>query len=417
MDVYIIGSYCTQFKKWADKTHKELTEDAYLGVLKDAGLETGTDIESAWFGNSNMYHWGQGSIRGQVCFIPLVRSGHFPERTPIINVEGACATGSMALHCAWKDILSGQTSVSLAIGVEKIYNPDWDYIEMFNLFQSGIDNFDPKEWMAVYEDFANKCGKTFDPKVATHTIFMETYAIQACQHMEKWGTSRRQMAAVASKNHHHGSLNPKAQYKFELTVDQVLADRPITYPLTRAMCAPITDGAAASLLCSEDYLKQLPESVRERAVKVRASVLTSGKYRDPDEPSLSRVAAEKAYKNAGVGPQDIDVAELHDATSYCEIYQTEMMGFCPDGQGGPFAESGATSLGGQIPVNTSGGLVSMGHPVGATGLAMVYELVTQLRHEAGPRQVPNAKLGLQQNGGGLMGLEEAACSVMILEEP
>ena len=240
--------------------------------------------------------------------------------------------------------------------------------------------------------------------------------MQAQYHMWKYGTTQRQIAVGGSKNHNFGARNPKAQYQFELTVDQVLEDRLISYPLTRAMCAPIGDGAAAAVLCSGDYLKSLPSSVQSRAVKVKASVLTGGKYRAFDEPGLSRPAAQRAYALAGLGPEDIDVAEVHDATSFCEIYQAEMLGFCPIGQGGPFIESGATRLDGKIPINTSGGLVSKGHPVGATGLSMIYELSTQLRGEAGSRQVKNAALALQENGGGVIGFEEAACSVIILEK-
>jgi acetyl-CoA acetyltransferase len=195
----------------------------------------------------------------------------------------------------------------------------------------------------------------------------------------------------------------------------VLDDRLVSWPLTRAMCAPIGDGAAAALLCSARALAGLPAAVRERAVRVRASVLTGGKYRALDEPGLSHVAAQRAYALAGVRPQDIDVAEVHDATAFCEIYQAEMLGFCAVGTGGAFVGSGATALGGQIPVNVSGGLVSKGHPVGATGLSMVYELTAQLRGECGPRQVAGADLALAENGGGVIGFEEAACAITLLQ--
>jgi acetyl-CoA acetyltransferase len=200
-----------------------------------------------------------------------------------------------------------------------------------------------------------------------------------------------------------------------MTVDEVMNDRPVSFPLTRAMCAPIGDGGAAAVLCSTDYLKSLPANVQARAIKLKATALTGGKYRNLDEPSLSYHAARKAYAVAGIAPSDVDVAEVHDATAFCEIYQSEMLGFCDIGKGGAFVESGATGPGGAVPINTSGGLVSKGHPVGATGLSMVYELVTQLRGEAGERQVPNARIGLAENGGGVVGLEEAACAITILE--
>ncbi|MCG8690361.1 MAG: thiolase family protein, partial [Minwuiales bacterium] len=396
-----------------DKTFKDLTRETYLGVLADAGMENGDDIEFGWFGNCGMWLQGQGSIRGQVCFTPLVREGLFPERVPMVNVEGACATASMALHGAWKDVLSGQTDVSLAVGVEKVHNPDPEVVS--KSFYAGIDVFDTDEWESYYKDAGEQSGKPFEPG-ADRTIFMDTYAMQACFHMKRHGTTQRQIAVGAAKNHCNAAHNPNAQYQFELTVDQVLEDRPISYPLTRAMCAPIGDGAAAAIVCSEDYLKGLPANVRDRAIKIGASALSGGKYKSLEEPSLSMAAAKKAYAMADLAPGDIDVAEVHDATSFCELYQAEMLGFCEVGDGGRFVESGATMLDGSTPINTSGGLVSKGHPVGATGLSMIHELATQLRGEAGPRQVKDARLALAENGGGVIGFEEAACSVTILEK-
>jgi acetyl-CoA acetyltransferase len=244
---------------------------------------------------------------------------------------------------------------------------------------------------------------------------MDTYAMQAAVHMQRYGTTQRQIAAGAAKNHNYGALNPLAQYRFETSIDAVMEDREISYPLTRAMCAPIGDGAASALVVSEDVFAGLPESVRSRSVRIAANSMSGGKYRSVNEPGLSRIAGDKAYKASGMKPQDVDVAEVHDATSFCEIYQAEMMRLCPEGEGGAFVESGATGPGGVIPINTSGGLVSKGHPVGATGLSMIYELTTQLRGEAGQRQVENARVALQENGGGVIGLEEAACSVVLLE--
>ncbi len=413
-NVYIIGAFSTQFKKWPEKTFKELTKDAFLGVLKDAEMKDGSEIESVYFGNCVMHNWGQGMTRGQVCFIPIVREGLLPERVPIINVEGACATGSLALHGAWKDILSGLSNVSLAIGVEKMFIPDNQDLT-FKQYSEAVDKFNMEETIAVYKQAGEKIGKDFLTG-PDRTIAMDTYAMQAQYHMWKYGTTQRQIAISASKNHNFSALNPIAQYQFELTIEQVLEDRMVSYPFTRSMCAPIGDGAAAALVCSEEYLNNLPKAVKARAVKIKACVLTNGKYRDYDEPGLSKAAADKAYQMAGISPQDIDVAEVHDATSFCEIYQSEMMGFCPIGGGGKFIESGASMLGGKIPINTSGGLVSKGHPVGATGLSMNYELITQLRGEAEARQVKNAEFSLQENGGGIIGFEEMICSVIILQK-
>jgi acetyl-CoA acetyltransferase len=413
-NAYVIGSYSTQFKKWPDLTNKQLTREAFVGVLQDAGWQNGEAIENAYFSNCGMgVLWNQDSVRGHCVFAPLVEDGIYPERIPIINIEGACASGSLAFHLAWKDILSGLHDVSLAFGLDKFYHTD--AAKIMEAFEHGVDREEKSRLIEEYRAVAAECGRKFE-QLPGHTLFMDTYAMQACWHMWKYGTTQRQMAVGASKNHHNGSLNPKAQYQFEVPLEKVLEDYEVSYPLTRSMCAPIGDGAAAAILCSENYLKSLPGSVRDRAVKVKASVISSGKHRPISEPSLSKWAADRAYKMAGVGPNDIDVAEVHDATSFCEIYQAEMLGFCPIGEGGKLIESGATMLDGKIPINTSGGLVSKGHPIGATGLSMIYEIVTQLRGEAGARQVKNAAIGLTENGGGVISVEEMACGVTILQK-
>ena len=413
-DVYVIGSYSTRFKKWLDKSMKDLTRDTYLGVLEDAEMKDGRDIEFAWFGNCAMGSlWNQHNVRGHVCMSPLVDEGLFPERIPLMNVEGACATASMAFHGAWKDILSGQCDVSLAMGVDKFYHSNMELV--LSAYEQGIDIEDKQRLITEYETVGQECGREFKITPGS-TIFMDTYAMQACWHMWKWGTTQEQIAIGASKNHYYGSLNPKAQYQFEVPVEKVLEDYLVSYPLTRSMCAPIGDGGAGAILCSEDYLKSQPPEVQKRAVKVIASAMSSGKHRNIAEPSLSKYAADRAYQAAGIGPQDIDVAEVHDATSFCEIYQVEMLGFCPMGEGGKFIESGATKIDGSIPINTSGGLVSKGHPVGSTGLSMIYEIITQLRGEAGQRQVPNARIGLTENGGGVISTEEFSCCVTILQK-
>ncbi len=413
-DAYLIGTSCTRFGKQPGASFKDLSREAYLAVLRDAGLANGDQIANAWFGNCGMGSWGQRNIRGQVCFTPLVREQLFPERVPMINVEGGCATASMALHGAWKDVLSGTAELSLAIGVEKTYVPD-DPLRTQEIFDGGIDQLDPQDWLAYYAAAGEQAGKPFNPKDAGGTLFMDTYAMQAAWHMKRHGTTAAQIAFGASKNHAMGAKNPLAQYRFEVSPQQVLDDRSISWPLTRAMCAPIGDGAAAALVCSAAFLKSLPAAVRERALRISASVLTGGKYRRLDEPGLSQVAAQRAYSMAGLRPRDIDVAEVHDATSFCELYQAEMLGFCEIGQGGNYVASGATALGGERPINLSGGLVSKGHPVGATGLSMIHELALQLRGEAGERQASRSRIGLAENGGGVIGFEEAACAVTILQ--
>lgn len=412
-DAYIIGVYSTAFGRWPDLGFKELTRQAYLGAVQDAQLADPQEVEAAWFGNCLMHYWGQPLVRGNVCFIPLVREGLFRDRAPVINVEGACATASLALAGAWKEIRSGDADITVAIGVEKLYDAARPQA-ILPEFGKGTDQLDPQEWREHYAQLGQRLGQPFDP-APQRSLAMDTYAMQARLHMQQYGTTREQIAAVCAKSHRNGSLNPLAQYRFDMTAEQVLADRMVCDPLTRAMCAPVGDGAAAAVLCSGRALARLPARVQERAVRLRALALSGGKYRATTEPGLSRAAADKAYAMAGISPQDINLAEVHDATSFCEIYQTEMLRLCPEGQGGAFAASGATALDGQVAVNTSGGLVSKGHPIGATGLSMCHEIVTQLRGEAGPRQVAKARYALHQNGGGIIGLEEALCAVAVYE--
>lgn len=406
--VYIIGVGMIKFGKYLEKGVKDLTGEALDLVLKDSDLRPG-DIEAAWFSNCS---WGiyefQHCIRGQVA---LTANGL--DKIPIINVENACASASTALHSGWMAIKAGIYDCVLAIGVEKQYHEDRKKV-----MQGFIAGTDVEETTQLIEGFKKqqknkevKGKKTKSEKPGGHSVFMDFYAMGARWHMKQYGTTQRQLAVIAAKAHNNSTLNPLAQYTFPMTVEQVMEDREVAYPLTRAMCAPIGDGSAAAILCSERFLKQQP---RDRAILIRASVMKSGSRQG--QPDISERAAYAAYEMAGLGPKDIDVAEVHDATAFGELYQYEKMGFCPEGEGGPFAESGATAIGGKIPVNTSGGLMSRGHPIGASGLAMIYELVTQLRREAKKRQVENPRIALAENGGGTLGLGEAAMAIHILEK-
>jgi acetyl-CoA acetyltransferase len=234
-------------------------------------------------------------------------------------------------------------------------------------------------------------------------------------HMREFGTTQEHLAVIASKNHNHSTLNPLSQYQKPFTVEEVLQAAPITYPLTLPMCSPVSDGAAAAIVCSAAGLKRLQAS-QARNVRVLATIMQSGSNRGISEfeKHASKLAAQKAYEKAGVGPEDMHVAEVHDATAMGEIIELEALGLCKLGDGGPAAARGETRLGGRLPVNPSGGLESKGHPIGATGLGQIYELVTQLRGEADRRQVDGAKLAIAQNGGGICGIEEAITCVTIL---
>jgi acetyl-CoA acetyltransferase len=249
------------------------------------------------------------------------------------------------------------------------------------------------------------------------SIFMDIYAAQARFHMRRFGTTQRQIAHVAAKNHWHSQWNPIAQYRMPMTVDEVLADKMICWPMTRTMCAPMSDGACALVVANARAIARL--GVGSRAVRIRSIAIGSGMERRPDDDAhhITRLTAAQAYDRAGVVPGDISLAELHDASAVAEIIHSEHCGFCDTGDGGALVESGATRLGGRLPINVSGGLLSKGHPIGATGALMVYDLVRQLRGEAGPAQVVGARLGLAENGGGFYGAEEAVCAVTILERP
>lgn len=407
--VYVIGIGMIRFGKYPTRTIKDMAAEVVTIAMKDANISK-DKLQFAYISNS---YWGlfegQHSIKGQVMLFP-----QGIQNIPIINVENACAGASTAFHMAWMSIASGLYDVGMALGVEKLYSEDKEL--SLKSFMSSMDvlNFENQigRMMAAGKKFPLPNLPEQEDPGKGRSIFMDFYAILARWHMSKYGSTQRQLAVIASKNHFHSTMNPLAQIQRDMTVEEVLADKLISYPLTRSMCAPIGDGAAAAILSSEDYLKRI---ARARPIKIRASVLGSGTDRDIDGEDIGLRVSRKAYNIAGVGPEDIDVAEVHDATAYGELHQTEMLGFCREGEGGVFAESGATRLGGRLPINTSGGLESRGHPIGASGLAQIYEIVTQLRGEAGRRQVEGARLGLTENGGGTLGFEEASMTIHIFE--
>lgn len=463
-DVYIIGVDTIKFGKHMDKSIKDLAIATAKGCLKDANL-TKEDVQALWFSNAGWGEAGQMTIRGQVAL-----KGMGIEGIPIANVENACAGGSTAFHHAWYGVAGGLYDITMAVGAEKLYHSNKNLV--FYGFLGGIDienvlsiakelsvfglteeeKAKEKLFIERYQTAAAKAGNNGAKKVkeskwkkirdqftsfivlsekigydtvwqlaklttGDHSPFMDVYGFAARQHMKKYGSTVEQLAIIASKNHFNSTLNPNAQYCFEVPVEKVLSDRVVSWPLTRAMCAPIGDGAASAILCSEEMVKKL--GLSSQAVKIRASVIGSAIKTsfDSDIPEIGERLSKQAYEKAGVGPQDINVAEVHDASSFGEVVQAENLGFCPRGEGGVFAEKGETSLKGRIPINPSGGLTSRGHPIGASGLAQIHELTTQLRGRAGKRQVNNAKLAMAENGGGALGTEEAAMCIHILEAP
>jgi acetyl-CoA acetyltransferase len=373
--IYVAGIAMTVFGRHPARSLEDLAGEALLRALADAGC-TAPQIGVAYYsGMTNGLLQGQISIPGQVIFSKIGI-----ESIPVYNVENACASGSSAFNLAVQSLKAGTADVALAIGAEKMNIPD--KAKAFAIFEGGWDV------------------SRADENAAT----LKTY-----------GTTQRQIAAVCAKNHQHSVHNPWSQFRKPFTIDEVLAAPPITYPITLPMCAPLSDGAAAAIVCSEDGLKRIGAD-RSRCIRVAASVIRSFSHRRLDEPGkhVSRLAALQAYEMAGLGPEDMDVAEVHDASAMGEIMQAENLGLVPLGGGGPAAERGEFTLGGRVPINPSGGLESKGHPLGATGLGQLFELVTQLRGEAGARQVEGARHAIQENGGGLQGIEEAAVGVHIL---
>ena len=410
MDVYLVGVGMTKFGQLQEKSVKDITAGAVGAALFDATIGAEA-IEAAYFANATQGPLeGQYMIPGQVALREMGIEG-----VPVVNVENACASASTAFALACKEIRSGDASVVLAVGAEKMLTED--KVKNMAVFDGAID-VNGRD-ATLDRLFALSDGFEMPPEAGIEngprSVFMDVYAAIAKHHMKLHGTTQRQMASVAAKNHRHSVHNELSQFRAAFTVDEVLAARGISWPLTLPMCSPISDGGAAAILCSADALERFDKS---RAIKVSASVIATGSDRDPEDATrhVTRLASQKAYERAGAGPKDMSVAEVHDASAIAEIMQTENLGFCEIGEGGPLAESGATEIGGRIPVNPSGGLESKGHPIGATGLGQIHELAVQLRGEAGERQVDDARFGIAENGGGMHGIEEAVACVTILEQ-
>lgn len=376
-DVYIVGVDMIKFGRFPEKTVPQLGATAALMALDDAGLSM-KDMQALYCGNL-----GQASgMVGQRILQEIGQTG-----IGVVNCANACATGATAFREAWMSIKAGVNDMVLAVGVEQMGRG--------LLGGGGGGEGIPKEGLL---------GSGTMPAV---------FAEAGMEHARKYGTSFEQFAKVSVKNHHHSTLNPKAMYQIETPLETVMNAEMISYPNTKLMCSVNVDGAAAAVLVSESKAKELGLS---RAVKVRASVLTSDPFSDrdlvmPDVNACTRRAAAQAYEQAGIGPEDIDLVELHDCFATAEILHYENLGLCGDGEAGRMIDDGDVALGGRIPVNVSGGLLSKGHPLGATGIANIYEVSTHLRGEADKRQVEGARFGMTH----VIGLG-SACGIHILEK-
>ena len=376
-DVYVIGVDMIKFGRFPERTVPNLGAEAALMALDDAGL-TIEDMQALYCGNLGQAN----AMVGQRILQEIGQTG-----MPVVNCSNACATGATAFREAWTSIRAGLFDVVLAVGVEQMGKG--------LLGGTGAGKGIPKEGLL---------GSGTMPAV---------FAEAGMEHSRKYGTTFEQFAKISVKNHHHSTMNPKAMYQIETPLEEVMNAEMISYPNSKLMCSVNVDGSAAAVLVSEKKAKELGMA---RAVKVRASALTSDPYQErdlvmPDVNTCTRKAAKEAYEMAGVGPEDIDLVELHDCFATAEMLHYENLGLCEDGDAGKMIDEDEVALGGKVPVNVSGGLLSKGHPLGATGIANIYEVCTHLRGEAGERQVEGAKLGLTH----VIGLG-SACGIHILEK-
>lgn len=400
---YVAGVGTTPFGKHADLSLTALSGQAISAACADAGLEPST-LQAAWFANV-----AGGTLTGQVCVTGQVALRALGiGRIPVVNVKNACASASTAFHEACAFVTAGAHDVVLAVGVEKLFHDDRQRTLAAFAGCLDVENADN-----VVADLNRRREAAGLPPSSDqgHSIFMQIYAAVVGQHMARFGTTREQFATIAAKNSRHGAHNPNAQFRATQTVAEVLEAREIVEPLTLPMCSPIGDGAAAAIIVSDSYRRQ---HRLQRCVPVLATALVSGWDHEFGEPDIVALAADAALRDAGAAPADVDVAEVHDATAPSELMHTESLGFCAPGDGGLLAETGATEIGGTIPVNPSGGLLRRGHPIGATGLAQIHELVCQLRGEASGRQVAGASLALAENSGGYLAGDAAAAVVSLI---
>jgi len=412
-EVAVIGAGMVKFGKYLGTSMKVIARDAVNAALSSAGMDQ-NKIQAAVVGNAmEGLVTGQECVRGQVVLRDMGVGG-----IPIINCENACASSATAFHLAWLYIASGMYDVVLALGMEKLYHADKK--KSFAAIGSAVDvelmqqmiadmNAQQEALRKEREARGEKPEKTAGAG-ESRSMFMDFYAAGARAHMQRYGTTKEQFARIAVKNHRNGSLNPHAQYQEVYTLEDILNSPTVAEPLTRLMCSPIGDGAAATILCASSVANQYTT----KPVKVLASILSSGTDHTAEEEGVVTRVAKQAYEKAGVGPADLSVIELHDASAPAELTTYEELGLCAPGEGGKLIDEGTTEITGRIPVNPSGGLLAKGHPVGATGVAQICEIFWQLRNEADKRQVKNPKIGLTENGGGMVRGEAAAMSIHVL---
>jgi acetyl-CoA acetyltransferase len=378
-DIYVVGIGMIKFGRFPNRTVPDLAAEAALMALGDAGL-TIKEIQALYCGNLGE----AGRMVGQRLLGEIGQTG-----IPVTNVANACATGATAFRDGWMAIKAGVCDLVLSVGVEQMGK---------GLLGAAV-------------------GVSTEGLIGSNTM-PAMFAQIGMEHSRKYGTTFEQFAKVAVKNHHHSTMNPKSMYRVQTPLEEVMKSEMISYPNTKLMCSVNVDGSAAAVIASESAVRRL--GLMDRAVKIRTAVMSSNPFEErqmamPDFSTATRVAAKWAYEQAGVGPEDLDLVELHDCFATAELVHYENLGLCAAGEAGSLIDQGVTALGGRVPVNVSGGLLSKGHPLGATGIANIYEVATHLRGAAGARQVEGARLGLTHVVGGGPGMG-TACAIHILEK-
>jgi len=405
-DVAIVGVGMIRFGKFLEKGIKDLVRESVEAALEDAGLNKRT-IEAAYVGAAAPgIMTGQEQIKAQVTL-----SAMGIDSIPMHNVENACASSSSALHLGWTAVGAGLYDCALVVGFEKLY--DKDKLKSFMALGTAVDIEMVNKFL---EDFQKRQGdgKQILSKGSgkSKSIFMDMYAYYTKVYMERYGLTQDHFARLSVKSHKNGADNPHSQHQKAVTMEEVLTSGDVAFPLTRMMCSPVCDGAAAAIICSREKAAQFTRD----PVWIKSSVIGSGKISEDLSDTLTKRLGPKAFDAAGIGPRDIDVIEVHDATSPSEIITLIELGICPGEDAPKWIDEGYLEVEGRKPSNTSGGLVSKGHPIGATGLGQIHEIVQQLRGTAGRRQVKNPKIGMTHNGGGILGVDAAAMALHILEK-
>jgi acetyl-CoA acetyltransferase len=400
-DVAIVGVGMLRFGRYPEMGIKDLVRVPVEEALKDAGMEAGK-LEAAYVGSAVPgIMTGQEQIKAQVTL-----SAMGIDTIPMYNVENACASSSTALHLGWTAVGAGLYDCVLVTGFEKLY--DKDKLKSFMALGTAVDVENAVQFL---EEFQARHGA--DEKILAEgsgenrSIFMDMYAYYTRTYMERFGLTQEHFARLSVKSHRNGALNPHAMYRKEVTLEEVLNSGDVAFPLTRMMCSPICDGAAAAILCSREKATQFTTS----PVWIQGSVIGSGRISYDLGDTLTSRLGPRAFEASEIGPEEIDLIEVHDATSPSEIITLIEMGLCPGEEAPGWIDGGELEVGGRMPTNTSGGLASKGHPIGATGMGQVHEVTLQLRGQAGKRQVDSPRTAMTHNGGGILGADAAAMAI------